>query len=136
MKPITQLILILLLTFTFVPVYGEEDHKGMWACMITEGFGYEDGRHKTYGLEKFTMKVTEETISPLKGTGLGDETLKIINKEDIVLRNDVVTGTSSDGMVFKLNFKTEEFIWAHIFNHDTPAYIASIGNCQKFDAPE
>ena len=46
MKTITQLILILLLTFTVAPAYGEEeDFKGIWACMTTNAFGYQNGKH-------------------------------------------------------------------------------------------
>ena len=63
MKPITQLILIFLLTFTVVPVYGDEDHKGMWACMLTEDFGYENGKVTHFKGEKFIIKIAEDTIS-------------------------------------------------------------------------
>ena len=40
MKPITQLILILLLTFTVVPAYGE-DGDGVYYCATNDGNGFD-----------------------------------------------------------------------------------------------
>ncbi len=59
MKPITQLILILLLTFTVVPVYGEDEGE-VYYCSDIDGNGFdkESDSYKRSGFnpEKFKLK--------------------------------------------------------------------------------
>ena len=123
MKPLTQLILIFLLTFTVVPVYAdylskngvivsENNYEGMWACMETKSFGYLNGEVKHYKEEKFILKIKEDTVS-YSGDEftLGKGTLKILNKK---LNSINLTAFGPDGL-FK--FKDKKFIWVSAFNN-------------------
>ena len=145
MKPITQLILIVLLTFTVVPVYGDDlkngkasafknIYKGMWACMSTKYFGYKDGEIKHYTDEKFIMKIMEDTISFSGDKGLSGRDGKKYNiaPMDIILKSPFLGAVG--GGVELFHFEDGAFGRVSIFSPEIT--YTQIGTCEKFDDPE
>ncbi len=126
----TLIILILLLTFTVAPVYGAtiEDIKGVWACMTTEAFGFQDGRQVKYDSEKFFLKMKENSIS-YSGGSMGKGTLEMRRSHPTSLYFMARSYTE----VLAFNLRTQTFAWSMVFSTDTPMTYNYIGTCEKFD---
>ena len=112
MKKIILLILPFMLLSVSAPVYaGVEDYKGMWACMTTDSFGYQDGKRVNFTDEKFFLKMKKDTISYSGDENMGKGTLKIVVKFDM----------QSEGTVDYLTARTNnEIINFHFKTNKTP----------------
>ena len=139
MKPLTQLIITLLLTFTVVPVNGEEkvvkfsvpiEYQGLWACIEKVKTGHWKEQVRTsapLGQSFFTIK--EDTII-LPTEGMPDIVLKIAL--ELGLTFNILTAYTRN-LFFEFNTFDKNYILFYA-NPDAGVETNSLtiaGTCQK-----
>ncbi|MBT3509589.1 MAG: hypothetical protein HN472_08615 [Nitrospina sp.] len=138
MKTITQLILILLLTFTVVPVYGvkkrgnwdTEYYTGIWACVMKEAISYKkNGEIERLVPDKFILK-----IKGIKENTLSIPDVLFFQEVKIVKRTSSRVIAYNEYGLFNFNPETKEFAQVGVANPDS--IFGYFGNCEKFDNPE
>ncbi len=119
-----SILVSLMLFLTSAPVYAE-DYKGMWACMASEAFTYQNRNLKLYDDQKFFLKITDDTVT-YSGKDMVIEWLMII-------KNPSSLTASNRNELFK--FRNKKFVRVSIDNFDAPEHpviFSQIGTCERF----
>jgi hypothetical protein len=132
MKILLMLLMLLKVTATVSPVFGEEkdyrDYKGLWGCETTKDFGYQSGKIHNFEKTKFFAKVTEKTVI-ISGDTIGESTIMIM--QDRMAKSELI------GYGFMTFFKLHNGVFAMTSMHlhgSEPATFTHIGTCERFDA--
>jgi hypothetical protein len=137
MKSFTQIILILLLTFTINPVYGEDEGE-IYYCSSsdTNGFSYnkESDSYKRagFGIVRFKLKIDTDHKS-IKVAG--DKALNGIFPCTKPFSKRPAISCADNFNMYNINTETGRFVWAAGYGHvvvDKDSITISIGKCDKF----
>ena len=139
MKPITQLILILLLTFTFVPVYGE-DEDGIYYCADNEKAGFNFNKTTgSYQMERDGIVTSKFKIKLDRAKKRIEMAHDLLGKLQFTCTQPYSSSSALNCIylfsMFNFNPDNGRYVLAHGHGYvidDVSSVVVAIGKCDKF----